>query len=185
MNKPAKEKRIMQMADITLVYTEEEKEAFKEELDSRNRMEDKENNLILLEREWNSHVMGNHTDIYSPIGFTLLGIFIWLVTVYFVLHGFSFWAIVTALPVFGTAALVVGIVFWVRYGRQLINYRNKEKELDEMRKKTFLEYQKLKEEHAEKLKTVEAIVYSKSIEKRENEEEYLNRHSFEDLFKKE
>ena len=45
----------MQMVDISVLYTDEEKEAFKEEYDCRNLLEDREHELNDLEREWNSY----------------------------------------------------------------------------------------------------------------------------------
>ena len=52
----------MQIVDVTVVYTEEEKQAFADEFEARNKMDDAENELILLGKEWNNHIRGNHTD---------------------------------------------------------------------------------------------------------------------------
>ena len=82
-------------------------------------------------------------------------------------------------------ALVVAIVFWVKYHKQNKAYKEKEAELDRKRDRLFKEYQKLKEDHNEKLKIVENIVYKKTLEKRETDEKMMNPEEFEKLFKKE
>ena len=171
----------MQIVDITVIYTEEEKEAFKEEYDSRNLLEDKEHELYNLEKEWNGHIRGNHTDIYSPIAFTLIAAFFWMMTIICIMgKGISFaFALVTASPAFALAATGVAIFFWVRFAKQCKAYKTKEEELDTKRRRVFEEYQKLKKDHAEKLKTVEAIVYRKTVEKRERED---NVQSFSTLY---
>ena len=176
----------MQIVDITIYYTDEEKEAVKEEYEARNLMDDKENEMILLGKEWNNHVKGNHTDVYSPIGFTALATILWLVTAFFLSQGFfSFFALVTSSPLFALIATGVAVYFWVRYAKQNKAYREKEEELDKKRDKAFREYQKLKEIHSEKLKIVESIVYRKTIEQREEDERRMNDYSFEELLKKE
>ena len=67
----------MQVVDITAEYSEEEKRIISEELECRRRKDEKESELFFLEREWNSHVMGNHTDVFSPIGFSFLALVAW------------------------------------------------------------------------------------------------------------
>ena len=173
----------MQIVDVTVTYTEEEKEAFNREFEARNKMEDAENEMILIGKEWNNHVKGNHTDIYSPVGFSALAFIFWFVTVFFFTQGFfSFFAFVTASPIFACAATGVAIYFWIRFSKQNKVYKEKEEELDKKRDRLFREYQKCKEDHAEKLKEVEAIVYRKAVEKRDAEEECLKNNKFEELF---
>ena len=176
----------MQIVDVTVVYTEEEKQAFADEFEARNKMDDAENELILLGKEWNNHIRGNHTDVYTPIALTVVSVLLYLVTIFFLTQGiFSFFALVTAAPAFATIALVVAIVFWVKYHKQNKAYKEKEAELDRKRDRLFKEYQKLKEDHNEKLKIVENIVYKKTLEKRETDEKMMNPEEFEKLFKKE
>lgn len=169
----------MQIVDVTVAYTEEEKEIFKAEYECRNRMEDKEQELFLVGKEWNDHVKGNHTDIYTPLGFSVLAVILWMVTVFFLKQGiFSLFALVTSAPIFALAATIAAIVFFIRYFKQNKEYKAKEEELDRKREKLFREYQKLKEEHKEKLKEVETIVFRKTMEKREAEER-MSQNSFE------
>ena len=173
----------MQIADITLVYKEEEKQAFADEYEARNKREDKEHELFLLEREWNSHMKQTHIDIVSPIAFTALGLLIWAISIWFIKQPLgAIFPMVTSTPIFATAILVLGIVFWVRYAKQKKDFREKDKELDEKRAKAFEEYQILKEDHLQKVKIVENIVYRKTIERREEDERLMNDHAFEALF---
>ena len=174
----------MQIVDVTVTYTEEEKEIFNAEYECRNRMEDKEHELFVTGKEWNNHVKGNHTDIYSPIGFSVLAVFLWAVTIFFLSQGFfSFFAFVTAAPAFALAATVVAVIFTVKYVKQNKEYKAKEEELDKKREKLFHEYEKLKEEHKEKIKEVEAIVFRKTVEKKDAEERAFNDRSFEQLLR--
>ena len=172
----------MQIVDVTVVYTEEEKQAFADEFEARNKMDDAENELFLLGKEWNNHIRGDHTDIYTPIALTVVSVLLYLITIFYLTQGFfSFFALVTAAPAFATIALGFAIKFWVQYHKQDKAYKEKEAERD----RVFKEYLKLKEDHNEKLRIVENIVYKKTLEKRETEEKMMNPEEFEKWFKKE
>jgi hypothetical protein len=170
--------------DITLMYTDEEKCAFEEEHEAHVFLEKKEADYYEIEREWNSHTQERHTDIVSPIVFTLLAAGAWLSTAFFFKSIFPFWAIVTVTPAFGVFFTVLAIYFWVRYAKQIKLYTQLEEELERNRKRAFRELQAAKQKYEEKKQVSEAITYNKHVEKRKADEEASDPQKFEALFHK-
>ena len=168
--------------DITLMYTPEEKKAFEEEQEAHFFMEKKKEEYAELNSEWNSHTSGNHTDLYSPVVFSVLAGIAWFSLIFFFRSPFPFWAIVTATPFIALGFTGLAIFFWIRYAKQLKAYTTREEELDVKRKRAFREFESAKEKYTEKLKIVEAITYRKHQDKRKAEEAAMDPKRFEALF---
>ena len=171
--------------DISLNYTDEEKRAFDEEYEAHIFLEKKEAEYYEIEREWNSHTAERHTDIVSPVAFTLLAAGAWFSTVFFFKSAFPFWAIVTVTPAFAVFFTVLASVFWVKYAKARTEYTQKEEILEMQRKRAFRERQAAKDKYEEKRKIVEAISYAKHLEKREAEQKASDPKAYEALFHKE
>lgn len=168
--------------DISVTYTDEEKRAFDEEHEAHNFLEKKEAEYYEIDREWNSHTAERHTDIVSPVVFTLLAIGAWLSTAFFLHSIFPFWAIVTVTPAFAVFFSVLAVYFWVKFAKERTAYTEKEEILDMQRKRAFRERQAAKEKYEEKRKIVEAITYAKHLDKRKAEEKLADPKVYEALF---